>query len=38
MTQQKCQQPGVPEFSSREEAAEWFDNYDIGTIWTSLQG
>ncbi len=30
MTQQERQQPRVPEFTSREEAAAWFDAHDIG--------
>jgi len=30
MTQTERQQQRIPEFSSREEAAAWFDNHDIG--------
>jgi predicted HicB family RNase H-like nuclease len=30
MTRQVRQQPRIPEFATREEAAKWFDTHDIG--------
>jgi predicted HicB family RNase H-like nuclease len=30
MTQKELQPQRIPEFSSREEAAAWFDSHDIG--------